>query len=355
MAKYHIAVTGLNAADTPCPGISVIRSLKDFFGGEVKIIALAYELLCSTSYMENLVDEVYKVPFPHEDEDEYLSRIAEISEKTRIDVIIPNLDYEIPIMARIESELRDLNIKLLIPSEAALITCRKENLPRFSESIGISCPASRVLDDRRQISHTASYFAYPFIIKASNGNANVVYSLEEAVVFGNRLSASQGWPLIMQDYIKGDEYCIASLADRRQHVVGSVCMKKILKAKNGTAWMGVTAKEDNLAALTEKIIKQLKWTGSIEVEFIKEQNSGKYFIIEINPRFPTWIKLAAEAGCNLPMAYVKLALRQKMEEKFEYKNGIMFARSAMDITCHISRLGELATKKELIYHADKKD
>ncbi len=354
MAKYNIAITGLNAADNPCPGISVIRSLKQAAGQDVRIIALAYELLCSTSYATDLVDEVHHLPFPQEDEEKYLACLSKIVEKTDIDVFIPNLDFEIPIISRLEPDLRDLGIKSLLPPESALDLVKKENLPRLSQLTEIAVPYSLPFSDRRQITTTASYFTYPFMVKAARGEAFLVYSLEEAIVFSNRLVSLWGWPIIMQEYIKGDEYCVASLADRKQSIIGSVCMKKIRKSKNGAAWIGGTTKDDTLIEFTKQIVEKIKWVGPLEIEFIKEQNSGRYYLIEINPRFPSWIELAAKAGCNLPIACAKMALREKVMPFNDYKNGILFARSAMDITCDVSRLGQLATKKELIYHENKK-
>jgi carbamoyl-phosphate synthase large subunit len=351
MAKHNIAVTGLNAADTPCPGISVIRSLKEAScKDDIRIVGLDYELLCSALYLDTIVDEVYNVGFPQDDEDAYLARVGEIIEKTRLDILIPTLDFEIPIMSKLESELRDLGIRLLVPPESALQLCKKENLLRLSQLADIDFPYSITFSDRRQITESAAQFSYPLMIKAANGEASVVYSLEEALVFSIRLLSLWGPPLIMQKYIKGDEYCVASLADRRQRLVGSVCMKKILKSRSGTAWMGVTTKDDTLIAVSRKIIERLKWVGPIEIEFIKEQNSHRYFLIEINARFPAWIELAAKAGCNLVEAYVKLALHQKLDSYQPYKSGVLFARSALDITCDISRLGQLATKRQLLYH-----
>ncbi len=353
MTKITVAITGLNAADAPCPGISVIRSLRQEAGSNIKIVGLAYELLCGTSYAPDLLDEVYSVPYPQEGQDAYLARMIEIVEKCKIDVLIPNLDFEISALSSMESELRDLGIRMLIPSESALQQCKKENLLKLAQSIDIDCPHSIVFSDQRQITHTASYFTYPLIVKAANGEACIVYSLEEAIVFAKQLASLWGWPLIMQEFIKGDEYCVAAMADRRQEVIGSVCMKKLHKSKSGTAWMGVTTKDENLIERARKIIEKLKWVGPLEVEFIKEPDFGRYYLVEINPRFPAWIELATIAGCNMPSAVVKIALRQKMDPYLSYKSGILFARSAKDITCDVSRLGQLATRKELHYHEEK--
>ena len=350
MAKFHVAVTGLNTGESPCPGVGVIRSLKQATGDEVRIIGLTYELLNGASYVDHLVDEVYSVPFPQNDEEKYLKRIKEIAKKTKINVFIPSLDFEIAPLSNLESALKDLGIRLLLPSETTVSLCKKERLPRLSELTGIDVPFTVILRDRREIVTSASYFAYPFVIKAAAGDGCIVYTLEEAIVFSNRLSAHWGWPLIMQSYIKGDEFSVAALADQKHEVVGSVCMKKILKSKNGNTWIGSSAKDENLIKLTQKVIKKVKWEGPMEIEFIKDPDSRRYFLIEINPRFPSWIELVAKAGCNLPMALVKTAFSQKVKPFSSYRSGILFARSGMYTTCDVTRLGQLATKEEIIYN-----
>ncbi|MBI4397654.1 MAG: ATP-grasp domain-containing protein [Candidatus Omnitrophica bacterium] len=349
-AKYRVAVTGLNAAENPCPGIGVIRSLRQAFGKKIHIIGLTYELLDSAAYLESLVDEVYSMPFPTDDEDKYLLRMREIVKKTKIHVLIPNLDFEIPVLSNLETDLRGMGIRLLLPSEATLDLCKKEKLSRIGELAEVYVPFTIVLRDRREVVASAAYFTYPFIIKAATGEACLVYTLEEAIVFANRLASHWGWPLIMQQYIRGDEFCVAALANSHHDLLGAVCMKKILKSKNGTAWIGNTIKEDALIKITKKMVKKAKWKGPLEVEFIKDQDYRRYFLIEINPRFPTWIELVAQAGCNLPMALVKTALSGKVKPFTDYQSGILFARSCMDITCDVARLGQLAVKEEIIYY-----
>ena len=43
LKKITIAVTGLNAIDSPGPGVSVIRALRDAASFDVRIIGLSYE------------------------------------------------------------------------------------------------------------------------------------------------------------------------------------------------------------------------------------------------------------------------------------------------------------------------
>jgi len=45
---------------------------------------------------------------------------------------------------------------------------------------------------------------------------------------------------------------------------------------------------------------------------LKDVN-GQYLLIEINPRFPAWIYLAAAAGSNLPAALVALLMDREVK------------------------------------------
>ncbi len=62
--KINVAVTGLNAIDSPGPGVPVIRALRDSKLFDVKIIGLSYESLEPGIYMHDIVDKTYQIPLP---------------------------------------------------------------------------------------------------------------------------------------------------------------------------------------------------------------------------------------------------------------------------------------------------
>ena len=91
----NIAVTGLNAIDSPGPGVSVIRALHEAASFNVNIIGLSYESLEPGIYMHDLVARTYSIPYPAAGIDTLLARLEYIHEKEKIDVIIPNFDAEL--------------------------------------------------------------------------------------------------------------------------------------------------------------------------------------------------------------------------------------------------------------------
>ena len=93
--KYTIAVTGLNAIDSPGPGISVIRALRDATSFDVRIIGLSYESLEPGIYMHDLVDKTYQVPYPGAGQEVLFDRFAYINSIENIDFLFPNFDAEL--------------------------------------------------------------------------------------------------------------------------------------------------------------------------------------------------------------------------------------------------------------------
>jgi len=90
-----IAVTALNAIDSPGPGVAVIRSIREGFTEPVRIIGLSYEALEPGIYMDNVVDKTYQIPYPAAGTQALLERLQYIHEKENIDVLIPNFDAEL--------------------------------------------------------------------------------------------------------------------------------------------------------------------------------------------------------------------------------------------------------------------
>ena len=89
---YTIAVTGLNAIDSPGPGLAVIRSLKQAKKFKVRIIGLSYEALEPGIYLHEYVDKTYQVPYPSAGKEILFERLAYINSIENIDFIFPNFE-----------------------------------------------------------------------------------------------------------------------------------------------------------------------------------------------------------------------------------------------------------------------
>ena len=86
-----IAISGLNNTDNPAPGIGVAKSLKDY-----NLIGLSFDANEPGIY-EGLFEKIYLMPYPTLGYEEFKNRISYIKEKSNIEIVIPNLDAELPL------------------------------------------------------------------------------------------------------------------------------------------------------------------------------------------------------------------------------------------------------------------
>jgi carbamoyl-phosphate synthase large subunit len=150
----------------------------------------------------------------------------------------------------------------------------------------------------------------------------------------------------MQKIVPGDEFNIVMLGDGEGGVIGMVPQRKLVITDKGKGFGGVVVNNPTLDAFARKVMSLIKWRGPLELEFIKGMDEVCY-LIEINPRFPAWVRLAEGAGQNLPAATVLLSLGMPVEQLPPYKAGTFFIRHCEDIISDISLMGEVSATGEL--------
>lgn len=347
--KYDItiAVTGINATDNPGPGVPVIRAIRaaeDFSG---RIIGLAYDQLDPGIYMDDICDDVYLFPYPSEGSKAALERLKEIHERTPIDVIIPSLDSELSSFLKMKPELDKLGIHSCLPSEAGLKLRSKALFSELAEQYDIRVPNSRAISDLRSINDLKDDFDFPVMIKGQFYEAYIAYSPLEAESHFRRISAKWGLPVIVQEFIRGEEYDVVALGDGEGGIIGAVPMRKMQLTDKGKAWGGVTVSEPKMDKFVRKVMKKLKWRGPCELEIMKGSKDGEYSLLEINPRFPAWTYLSVGAGQNLPWATVRLALGEQVEPFVEYGVGTMFLRHSVDMVYPLAMYQAMTMEGEL--------
>ncbi len=347
MENITVAVTGLNAIDSPGPGIPVIRCLKESDYFNVRIIGLSYENLEPGIYMKNLVDKAYSIPYPSAGTDKLIERLLYIHKKENINVIIPNFDAELFSFIKIKNFLKELNIATFLPNLEQFEERHKYNLYEFSKKYNINIPYTKIINTPNDIpNETNNEFKYPIVIKGKYYDAKIAKNKNQAYSYFNEIAAKWGLPIILQEFLSGTELNVAGLADGKGHRIAAVAMRKQYVTDKGKAWAGITIEDENLLSLTDKFINSTKWQGPFELEIIKTKEN-KYYLIEINPRIPAWIYLTKAAGQNIPEALVKLSLEKNIKKFENYTVGKMFIRYSYDMIIDLSDFEKISTLGEL--------
>ncbi len=353
--KYNIrvAVTGINSSANPGPGVAVIRAIRaseDFSGS---IVGLAYDPLEPGIFMEGICDHAYLFPYPSEGASSMLARIEEIHKETPIDVIIPSLDSELAAFIRIAPQLKTMGIGMFLPDDKGLKIRSKANLARLAEQHQISVPNGKPVTDLLSVDRLAHEFQFPVVVKGQFYGAAIAYSPAQARALFLEQSSKWGLPVVIQQYVPGEEYDVVALGDGHGGLVGAVPMRKLQLTEQGKAWGGVTIANSELREFVEQIVRELQWRGPCEIEIMKAHEDGKLYLLEINPRFPAWCYLSVGAGQNLPWATVRLALGESVTPFEEYQVGTMFLRHSIDMVYPLSDYQAMTTAGAL-HHSPSK-
>ena len=344
----RIGVTGLNAHDNPGPGVSVVRSLRRAPElRDARIVGLCYDSLEPGIYARDLVDDAFLIPYPSQGSDSLLARLEYIVDRVGgLDVIIPTLDSELPAFIALEPALRTLGVAMFLPAREKFELRAKTHLMELGQRANIAVPDGVTVQSESDLYHLHEHLTFPVVIKGVFYGAKIARDVGEAIAAFHETVARWGLPVIAQQYVKGQEYDVVAVGDGEGRLVGAVPMRKTYITDRGKGWAGVAVRDPELLRVTEAFMQASKWRGPCEVEIIKDA-TGRYQLLEINPRFPAWTYLAAAAGQNLPWAVVQLARGQKVEPMQEFQAGLMFVRIALDQVVELADFEAISTQGEL--------
>ena len=341
-----IAVTALNAIDSPGPGVAVIRAIRECTDFNVRIIGLSYEVLEPGLYMHDLVDKTYQIPYPSGGTDSLMSRLEYIHEEEKLDLIIPNFDAELFNFIKLKDKLKGMGINTFLPDLDQFEARDKLKLYEFGQKNDFLVPADKAIYELRELKKMEDDLEYPVVVKGKFYDAVIARNFDQVEKAYYKIMSKWGLPIIIQDFIKGTEINIAALGDGEGNTISVIPMRKLYITDKGKAWAGITLDDEKLIALAKKFIERTKWRGGCELE-VMLTDDGKPYIMEVNPRFPAWIYLTAAAGQNQPASLVKMALGEKVAPFTSYETGKIFIRYAWDLITDIKEFQTISGNGEL--------
>lgn len=344
MDQLFIGVSGINAVDNPGPGIGVARSLKEDADLNVSIVGLAYDAMEPGIYMDWVVDKSFILPYPSGSDDAFIERLLYIKQHHGLDVIIPNLDAELPLYIKHAKTLADHGISTFLPNMEQFKLRGKDRLIEIASKIGISLPRTKVVNSMDGLLQAVNELGLPVMVKGSFYKAYRCFTTPEAISHYHDLVAEWGYPIIVQEVVTGDEMNVIGLGDGEGHALGCVGIKKLSITALGKIWTGVTVKNDPMTEAAEAFVKSFAWRGPFELECIV--NDSHVYLIEINPRFPAWVYFATGVGVNLASRLVRCARGLPLAPTPDYEAGKLFVRYTYEVVTDMATFQKAVTRGE---------
>lgn len=243
---------------------------------------------------------------PEIDSGRYIDALADIIQREKIDLLIPLIDSELPVIASAVKRFSELGCRALVSSESVVNVCRDKLLTyRKLTEAGIDTPVTSLwIAAVEQKRHRFPYFLKPRSGSAAKGNY-LIHTLDELRTFGARVKNA-----IVQEFVDGAEHTLDVYVDFEGRV-RCVVPRKRLEVRTGEVSKGLIVKDPAIMAVGQRVAEKLgECRGVITVQCIVTPQ-GRIRVIEINPRFGGGAPLSIHAGADFPKWILQEMLGQR--------------------------------------------
>lgn len=295
-------------------GINAFGLIRSFSNAGIKPYCIDYEKdVAAFSFRCRF----YKSPEPSANI-ELATFIHKLYEKHGSFFIIPTTDHY---LAFLIDSYAGLSLKHKISFEnPELISSllNKDKLYALAEKCSIAIPKTTIIQKLQNFNPDDEGILYPLILKPvvnyqfkkiTGDKVLMINSDEElknktSIILNSEIAEDT---FIAQEFIEGDASCLytcTSYSDSHGKLVEYSVGHKIRQspAKNGTIISGRVVNNIIPAEITEHFYKQIGFSGYANIEFKFCSKTGKFYLMEINPRPGIWNYSSAFSGANVALA-----------------------------------------------------
>jgi carbamoyl-phosphate synthase large subunit len=314
----------------------LLKYFKEQLGDDGKIIGADMQL---TAPALSAADERVLVPAVYDEH--YVDALLEICETHHVHVLISLNDLELPILAEKKSLFEEIGVLVLVSSPEVIDICfDKLKTGRYVESLGLNSPKTYADLPSSIKAIESGELQFPVVIKPRWGSASIgieyVDSIEDLrIVYElirrkirrgilGEVSQHDENFILIQEKITGKEYGLDIINDLDGNCV-AVSVKQKLAMRAGETDKATTVDNAELTRIGQVIGSELRHIGNLDCDIL--EMDGKYYVLELNPRFGGGFPFSYEAGVNLPKAIIQWARGESFDNsKLQPTYGLTFAK-----------------------------
>jgi carbamoyl-phosphate synthase large subunit len=262
-----------------------------------------------------LADKAIVVPGVYSSE--YVNVILDICRKEQVHALLSLNDLELPILASEIKRFKEIGVNLIVSNEKVIETCfDKYKTIHFCEQQQIDYPKSFLTLNHARDAFRRAILKFPVVVKPRWGSASIgiefpgtmeelelAYRLvslkvSNGILFeASKLHLDQS--VMIQEKIDGIEYGLDILNDFSGRPV-QVYVKEKLAMRAGETDKAVLRNKPDLEELGLRIGRALGHIGNLDCDVF--ESNGKYYLLEMNPRFGGGYPFSHMSGANYPAA-----------------------------------------------------
>lgn len=317
-----------------CHALAAIRSL----GRHGAVVTVASHKPRAMGFASRHCAQALSAPSPITEPGRYTGWLLETLQRGRYDAVLCFEEATADLLNRHRDRVQRLTGCPTPSRDIFLAAGRKDRVARLARQLGVPVPATHELESLAEIPALVRRLQFPVIVKGvhSSGSQQVELVRDPAALVPvvERVAAlrqDRSLPLpIVQEFIDGQGYGLTALVRRGEPV--AVFMHRRLAehdiahgvrlAHGAPGAQSVDEPEMRQSGLA--VLQALCWDGMAMVEFRRRARDGRFYLIEVNPRFVGSLELAVACGIDFPWLYAQMAAGRPVVGPNRYRVGLRY-------------------------------
>jgi carbamoyl-phosphate synthase large subunit len=251
---------------------------------------------------------------PRVTDSEYINILKNYCIDNNISIIIPTIDTELDILAKVKDDFLKDDIFIAISTKDMCdIFYLKDSTEKFFVNNNIDTP--RHIEDIKNCN-------YPIFAKLNNSSLSVGAQIVYTPEIAKDLSKDKNY--VFQELIQGDEYTVDVFIDRNNDII-SILPRQRLEVRAGEVNKAKAVKDTNIINAIKNLCKYLNGAyGCITIQLFKTKD--RIVFIEINPRFGGGYPLSPLSGANFAEYLIKDYLNMDLKYDENWIDGNIMLR-----------------------------
>lgn len=264
----------------------------------------------------------------------FLDFIVDYVAHEKVDVLLPVTDITTLIIGSGRNRIPESCMLPFPDIDTVRTAADKEATMALAERLGVDTPRSITVEAPTDASRFGHGLSFPIVVKPFRSRVDtgagwiytaVTYAHDE-VELGNVLSSldPRAFPVMLQEKIIGPGVGIFICAHRGRVLAAFSHRRLREKPPSG----GVSVLRESIALdplaleFSERLLRELGWTGVAMVEFKQDTRDGRPKLMEINGRFWGSLQLAIDAGVDFPRLLIDSLEHPDMQAVCAYRVGV---------------------------------
>lgn len=289
------------------------------------VIAGSYKKYCCGMFCRGIKERLI-YPHPIQSPEKTLDFLLDYLRRHEISAVIPAGGPMTDLLCRHQEKFAGYTHFLLPDYQSFRQGLDKILTLKAAERIGIPIPRTWYPEETSLEQAVQQIDTFPVLIKpaVSSGSRGIVFcNSKDEIKDSYKKIVQQYGASFLQDFVPpgGKQYKVDAVMDKQQNMYAGVVYSKLryYPVDGGSSVLNKTEYRSDILDAAVKMMKELKWVGLCDFDFITDPRDGIVKLMEINPRFPESYRATVAAGVDMTKIIYQLAIGCPAQKQLDYK------------------------------------